>query len=168
MKKFTFLVVLFLITALGVQAQVKPVKTTEKKPLKNGQEIIQMYKNQRDFSNGMNGSQIPGTKGGKKPSKAALEVIPDYSGFDLSKAYLPGADFTGCKFIGNNCYGATLTGVRFMNANVAGTDFTMADLTGANFKDADVTGANFTGAKVSAGVLKLAKGVYEGAPDVVD
>lgn len=65
--------------------------------------------------------------------------------YDLSRANLAGADFSG-SFIIANFNAANLAGARFTRANVKTCDFRGANLRGASFAEAAIDGAQFRGA----------------------
>lgn len=76
---------------------------------------------------------------GRDLTGANLEGL-DFSGRDVSDAFLEKANLGGCSFRGANAERAV-----FARANLAGADFEGARLAGANFGEADLSGARFTG-----------------------
>ncbi len=77
------------------------------------------------------------------------DVIPDFTGADLSDSDLRGAvlrnsNFENADMRGAALSGADLAGSSFVNANVSGTDFSDSRLA-----DSDFTGANIRGAFLS-------------------
>ncbi|AEH08521.1 pentapeptide repeat protein [Candidatus Protofrankia datiscae] len=71
--------------------------------------------------------------------------------FDLSDAWLNGADLTGGHFAGARLAGAILANVRLV-----GADLTGADLTDARLDAVDFTGANLAGARLDGSILTVA------------
>jgi uncharacterized protein YjbI with pentapeptide repeats len=82
----------------------------------------------------------------------------DYSGYDMSRAYLGGADFTDAVLLGTDFEDALLSQTNFTNANLSGANLRDADLYGtvflnANLTDADLKNANLSGADLLGAIV---------------
>jgi uncharacterized protein YjbI with pentapeptide repeats len=65
-------------------------------------------------------------------------------GWDLTEAYLPGAQMSRL-----SCAGTILRGATLRKADLQGTDLRRADLTGANLREADLRGTDLSDANLT-------------------
>jgi uncharacterized protein YjbI with pentapeptide repeats len=79
--------------------------------------------------------------------------LASLSGADFSEANLTGADLLGATLTGAEFRESNLTGAVFQTATLAAADLRGAILTGADFRDASLTDADFSEADVRGAVL---------------
>ncbi|MDY7001351.1 MAG: pentapeptide repeat-containing protein [Thermodesulfobacteriota bacterium] len=75
-----------------------------------------------------------------------LDIIPNLTGADLTKADLTGADLTEADLTEADLTGANLEGADLTGANLEGADLRGANLIGADLTEADLRGADLIGA----------------------
>jgi uncharacterized protein YjbI with pentapeptide repeats len=77
----------------------------------------------------------------------------DYSGYNMSRAYLGGADFTDANLQSADLEDALMSPANFTNANLSGANLRDAELRGAVFLNANLTDANLRNANLSGADL---------------
>ena len=80
-------------------------------------------------------------------------LTQQWSGADLARLRLPGADLAGARLARARFRAADLHGAALGGADLTGADLALADLTGADLAGANLTAADLTGARLAGAYL---------------